>query len=132
MWHLMEIAHFESHSPPDVGYLSCTECEAQSLLASFYFDPRSNEWDIRHWSKEDGDSLLIGSDHQYGDDGIYDDECLHAVRNLNGDGLEEVAVRCRERIEANDPKGHSRVTKDETLFYTLKNGAFSRGVNGRS
>jgi hypothetical protein len=80
---------------------------------------------LRHWSEEDGDDLMIGSDHQFGDDGIYSYECLHTVQDLNKDGLDDVAVRCREILDDGKIK---RVTKDWTVLYTVQNGVFKRTV----
>lgn len=130
MWRFLKIAYFEDHATPDVvfRYLSCTECEAESLLASFRFESSSGIWTVRHWSAEDGDSVLIGSDHQYGEDGIYDFDCLHTVSDLNGDGLDDVAVRCRESVEGDRPGETSKIAKDETLLYSLRDNVFSRSL----
>jgi len=128
MWQFEKVAHFESPGSVDVvfQYRSCTECESELLLGSFHFDVHTHSWSLRHWSTEDGDSLLIGSDPQYGDDGIHKYECLHTIRDLTGDGLDDVAVRCRDSIEADNPKKPDRITKDETLLFSMQKNVFSR------
>lgn len=130
MWQFEKVAHFESPGSVDVvfQYRSCTECESELLLGSFHFDVRTHSWSLRHWSTEDGDSLLIGSDPQYGDDGIHKYECLHTVLDLTGDGLDDVAVRCRDSVETDDTKKPDRSTKDETLLYRVQKNVFSRTV----
>ena len=121
MWEFRRVAHFEDNRLPDIvfRYLSCTECEATEFLASFRYDRRSRDWTLRHWSKEDGDDLLIGSDDQSTDEGAVSYECLHTVRDLTGDGLDDVAIRCRET---------QKVTTDETVLYTMRKGVFGRTV----
>jgi len=57
--------------------------------------------------------LVIGSDVQYGDDGLLWYDCLYAVSDITGDGLDDVAVRCRNRCSPtlrNRPSA-SRVTR---------------------
>jgi hypothetical protein len=130
MWHLEKVTQL---SPKDTDivfqFLTCTECETTRLLASFQYASRTGLWQLRQWSKEDGAAIVIGSDVQYGDDGFYYYDCLHTVRDLTGDGLDDVAVRCRESLDP-DPgkKSKKRVTKDETLLYSYKDGMFSRVV----
>jgi hypothetical protein len=66
---------------------------------------------------------MIGLDNQLGDDGIYPCECRHTTRDLAQDGIDDVAVRWRELVDSGNGKPN-RVTKDETVFYALKQGAF--------
>jgi hypothetical protein len=129
LWEFKMVAHFQDRQLPDVvfEYFSCTECEAEKLLASFRYDGQSRSWSLRHWSKADGDDLMIGSDNQFGDDGIYSYDCLHTVQDLTNDGLDDAAVRCRETLDPGAGKT-IRVTKDETFLYTFRQGAFIRTV----
>jgi hypothetical protein len=62
---------------------------------------------------------MIGLDNQLGDDGIYPCECRHTTRDLAQDGIDDVAVRWRELVDSGNGKPN-RVTKDETVFYALK------------
>jgi hypothetical protein len=129
LWKFKKVAHLEDKQLPDLVfvYFSCTECEAEKLLASYRYEAASKSWALRYWSQADGDNLMIGSDNQFGDDGVYSYECLHTIQDLTKDGIDDVAVRCRELVDPGDGKP-TRVTKDETVLYTLKQGAFVRAV----
>jgi len=129
MWKFKTLAHFELRNGSDVvfRYFSCTECESVELLGAFHYDADARLWRIRTWTNEDGDSLMIGSDAQHGDDQDYLYDCLHSISDLTGDGLDDVAVRCRESVSPLENKP-STVTKDETLLYTLKGGRLARIV----
>jgi hypothetical protein len=133
MWRFERVAHFERRNSADVvfRYYSCTECESVQLLTSFHYDADAKLWRTRTWSKEDGDSLMIGSDAQHGDDQDYFYDCLHVIRDLTGDGLDDAAVRCREHVSPFDSKPPT-ITKDETLLYTLKTGRLTRIVLSKS
>jgi hypothetical protein len=61
---------------------------------------------------------MIGSDVQYGDDGFYHYDCLHVVSDVTRDGLDDVAIRCRESVQPDPEEALKRVTRDETLLYT--------------
>jgi hypothetical protein len=128
LWKFDKIAHFQDSQSPDVvfRFFSCTECEAEELLGSFHYESQGKSWTLRHWSEADGDDLMIGSDKQFGEDGIYSYTCLHTVEDLTKDGFDDAAVRCRETVDAGS--GKSKVTKDETLLYTLRQGDFARTV----
>jgi hypothetical protein len=127
MWRVEKVAHLTPTGDTDIifQYLSCTECESARLLASFHYVPTTG-WEVREWSKEDGAALLIGSDLQYGDEGWYWYDCLHTVSDINGDGLDDVAVRCREQLQPDPEKPFKRVIKDTTLLYTARGGQFTR------
>jgi hypothetical protein len=85
-------------------------------------------WELRQWSKEDGSGLMIGSDVQYGDDGSYHYDCLHAIADVIGEGLDDVAIRCRKSVQPDPEKPLKRVKRDETLLYTAKDGKLARTV----
>jgi hypothetical protein len=131
LWRFERVAHFENKSVPDIvfTYFSCTECEASRFLASFYYDPGSKSWQVRHWSEEDGDALLVGSDDQMGDLGVYSYSCLHIVGNAAGGTLDEVAVRCRESFESDKGK---KIDYDDTLLYAAKTGHLARSIVRKS
>jgi hypothetical protein len=129
MWRLEKVAHLTPYDTDVVfSFFTCTECEATRLLASFQQASSTGRWQIRQWSQQDDDALVIGSDVQIGDEGLYYYDCLHAVRDITGDGLDDVAVRCRERLETGTRKPLKRVTSDRTLLYTFKNGMLARLV----
>jgi hypothetical protein len=126
MWKPTTVAHFENNQNPDVvfEYFSCTECEAEELLGSFRYNENSRSWEFRGWGTQDGDALLIGSDHQFEDDGTHIFECLHAIRDFDNDHLDDIAIRCKEMLEAEE--GIPRTVKDKTLFYTFRGGSLHR------
>lgn len=133
LWRLEKVSHLESANDTDVlfQFLTCTECEATRLLADFHYSKDTGIWEIRQWSKEDGAALMIGDDAQYGDDGFYYTDCLHAVGKLTGKGLDDVAVRCRQRVQPSPERPHKRVTRDETLLYSAdEKGKLTRVVVG--
>jgi hypothetical protein len=129
MFRVEKLAHLSSSEEADVvfDFLTCTECEAQRILAAFHYVHKAEKWELRQWGKEDGAGLLIGSDGEFGDDGIYYYDCLHTVADITGDGLDDVAVRCRESVQPDPEKPRKRMTRsDNTFLYTLKNGAITR------
>lgn len=134
MWRFERVAHFTSADETDVTFqfLDCTECEAERLLGSFHYVPSTGTWEVRQWSKEDGAALVIGSDVQYGDDGFLSYDCLHAVTDITGDGLDDVAVRCRESLQPDPEKPSKHVTSDTTVLYTAVGGLLTRTVVGKS
>ena len=133
MWRLEKVAHLTAADDTDVifQFLDCTECEATRLLASFHYIP-STGWEVRQWSKEDGAAIVIGSDPQFGDDGLYRYNCLHAVTDVTGSGLDEVAVRCKEWLQPDMGKSFKRLTSDKTVLYTAKQGRLARIIIGKS
>jgi hypothetical protein len=130
MWRFEKIAHFTSADETDVTFqfLDCTECEAERLLGSFHYVPSTGTWEVRQWSKEDGAALVIGSDVQDGDDGLIWYDCLHAVDDITGDRLDDVAVRCRESLQPDPEKPSKHVTSDTTVLYTAVGGRLTKTV----
>jgi len=130
MWRLEKVAHLDSADGTDVlfQFVTCTECESERLLGSFHYSESSRAWELREWSKEDGPWLMIGSDPQYSDDGVYYYDCLHAVRDFTGSGLEGVAIRCQESLAPDIEKPAKRITRDETVLYATQNGKLTRMV----
>jgi hypothetical protein len=129
MWHVEKVTHLTSAAETDIvfHFLDCTECEAEQLLAAFQYAPSTGKWDVLQWSEQDGPALLIGSDPQYGDEFYYYD-CLHTVSDTTGDGVEDVAVRCRTSGQADPENPAKRIIKDETLLYTAQRGTLTRIV----
>jgi hypothetical protein len=118
MWRVEKLGHLTSAEDTDIIFRSytCMECESEEILASFHYAPNTGAWELLRWSTEDGAGVMIGSHRQFGDDGIYYYDCLHAINDITGDGLDDVAVRCRERVDTGKPL--KRVTRDETVLYT--------------
>jgi len=103
---------------PDIvfTYLSCTECEATNLLATFYFDSTTGTWSTRKWSEKD-EAIMIGSDTVVGsEEGEYDYQCLYKIADFNSDGFDDLAVRCLAVGEKN------RILEDTTDLYTVQQG----------
>jgi hypothetical protein len=117
-WRFKRFAHFEPSKTPDIvfTYLSCTECEATYLLGSFRFDSATASWGTRKWSEKDEDeSIMVGSDTVVGsEEGEYDYQCLYRVADFNGDGFDEVAVRCQAVGEKD------KIIEDKTLLYSVQ------------
>jgi hypothetical protein len=124
VWKYRALARLESSQVPDIffTYSSCTECEADYFLASFRFDLTDRVWKVRKWSEKD-DEILIGADMSVGvDDGDYDTGCVYSIADFDGDGFDDVAVRCVDRLTAEAGKP-PKVTADTTKLYSVKNGA---------
>jgi hypothetical protein len=116
-WRFRQFAHFSSAKTPDIvfTYLSCTECEATYLLGSFRFDPAHRVWDTRTWSDTKEDAIMIGSDTVVGsEEGEYDYQCLFKIADFDGDGLDDIAVRCQAVGKRN------RVIEDTTLLFSIQ------------
>lgn len=95
-WRFLRWAQFERGRLPDAvfRFQSCAECEATYLLASFWFDSEKKRWKLREWP-EDGTSVLIGSDIQFGEEDDFATTCLYAVGDYTGDGLDDIVTWCR-------------------------------------
>jgi len=117
-WRFKNFARFEPSKTSDIvfTYLSCTECEATYLLGSFHFDSATGAWNTRKWSEKDEDeSIMIGSDTVVGsEEGEYDYQCLYKVADFNGDGFDDIAVRCQAVGEKH------KIIEDTTLLYSVQ------------
>src|SRR5260370_17726984 len=115
-WRFHKFAHFSSAKTPDIvfTYLPALEWEPDYSLSSFRFDQRRALWGMRAWSdNQDDDMIEIGSDTVEGsEEGEYDSHCLFKVADFNGDGLDDVAVRCQ-------PVGVENKIIDRTLLYPI-------------
>jgi hypothetical protein len=116
-WRFKKLVHFDSSKIPDVvfTYLSCTECEADFLLGSFRFDSTDATWRIRSWGEKD-DAILIGSDYSVGTEEDSKDDCLFKFADFNGDGFDDLAVRCLVITE------QGKILGDTTTVYTVQHG----------
>jgi len=116
-WKFKKLVRFDSSRAPDIvfTYPSCLECEEEHLLGSFRFDSTDAKWNVRTWS-EKSTEILIGSAFSVGteEDSQYD--CLFKFADFNGDGFDDLAVRCLAITE----KG--KILEDTTTIYTIQNG----------
>lgn len=118
VWKFRRFVRFEPSSMPDIvfTYLSCTECEAEHLLGSFRFDSANGEWKIRKWTEKD-DAIMIGSDTVVGsEEGEYYYDCLFKFADLNGDGFDDLVVRCVAIGE------QGKILDDTTTIYAVQHG----------
>lgn len=123
VWKFSKFAQFESSQPPDIvfTYLTCTECEAYHVMGSFRFDSKLGQWRLRKWNDKE-DAIMIGSDTQIGsEEGDYDNDCVYSIADFDGDGFDDVAVRCVETLTAETGKP-PKVTGDTMKLYSVKNG----------
>ncbi len=116
-WKFMKLVRFDSSRTPDIVFThpSCTECEADYLLGSFLFDSTDGKWKLRAWG-EKSTEILIGSDYSVGtnEDSKYD--CLFKFADFNGDGFDDLAVRCLAISE------RGKILEDTTTLYTIQRG----------
>jgi hypothetical protein len=113
-----KLAHFDRLPAPDVvfTYDSCSECEAEHFMASFEYEPGLG-WTARQWDK--AYTLYLEADPEP-DDNIVSAHYLFKVKDWNGDGLDEVAVR---RREVNQVTKRGQKIDDSTTMYKAENGA---------
>ena len=116
-WRFKKLVRFDSSKIPDIvfTYPSCTECEADFLLGSFRFDSTDATWKIRSWGEKD-DAIVIGSDYSVGTEENSKDDCLFKFADFNGDGFDDLAVRCLVITE------QGKILGDTTTIYTVQHG----------
>jgi hypothetical protein len=116
-WKFEKLIRFDSSRTPDIVFThpSCTECEADYLLGSFRFDSTDAKWKVRKWS-EKSTEILIGSDYSVGTEEDSKYECLFKFADFNGDGFDDLAVRCLAITE------QGTILEDTTTLYTFQHG----------
>jgi hypothetical protein len=116
-WKFKKLVRFDSSRTLDIvfTYPSCTECEADYLLSSFRFDSTEGKWEVRTWS-EKSPEILIGSDYSVGNEEGSKDDCLFKFADFNGDGFDDLAVRCLSIT------GQGKILEDTTTIYTIQHG----------
>jgi hypothetical protein len=116
-WKFKKLIRFDSSRTPDIVFthLSCTGCEADYLLSSFWLDSNEAKWKVRTWSDKSTE-ILIGSDYSVGteEDSKYD--CFFKFADFNGDGFDDLAVRCLAITE------QGKILEDTTTIYTIQHG----------
>lgn len=126
-WKFLKLTRFEPSTLPDVvfTYLTCGECEEEKMLSAIHYDSGSQKWQIRQFG--DGEprwwmtrvGLVVDKDISFTD--ILSYRCLYGLVDLNGDGFDEVAIRCRE-VDVDEKK--KTTLTDSTVLYSLKNARF--------
>jgi hypothetical protein len=116
-WKFEKLVRFDSSRAPDIVFAhpSCTECEAEYLLSSFRLDSTDAKWKVRTWS-EKGAGILIGSDYSVDNEENFKDDCLFKFADFNGDGFDDLAVRCLAITE------QGKILEDTTTIYTVQHG----------
>jgi hypothetical protein len=118
LFEVIKLARFEPSLAPDVvfTYSGCTECEGDHFLASFEYDRVSRSWTARQWDKES--SLLLAFDPSPGDN-VLSSEYLFKIKDWNGDGFDDVAVRRRKVTQVGKRRNE---TEDSTVIYSAEKG----------
>jgi hypothetical protein len=116
-WKFKRLVRFDSSRTPDIAFthLSCTECEADYFLSSFRFDSTDAKWKIRAWG-EKRTEILIGSDYTVDEEDNSKDDCLFKFADFNGDGFDDLAIRCLVVTE------QRKILEDTTTIYTIQHG----------
>jgi hypothetical protein len=117
MFEAIKLANFERSPAPDVvfTYDSCSECEAEHFLASFEYVPGKG-WVARQWDK--AYRLYLEGDPSPGDD-VVSADYLFKIKDWNGDGFDDVAVRRREVTQVSK---HRQEANDSTTIYRAESG----------
>jgi hypothetical protein len=135
-WRLVGLARFERTAVPDIvfEFLDCVECEAQRFLAAFRYDMTEKEWRWRNWEMNTnphvGWTLLLGSGREHGfdpeesdqTDYVYQTSCVFRLADLDGDGLDDVACWCQEKVTTMEPPNRIHSIRDTTSLFTAKGG----------
>jgi hypothetical protein len=127
-WRYVKLARFGPTSTPDVTFtfLTCTECEPDSMFSSFYYDAAKSAWQMRSWG--DGkdlwwtanDGLVVELD-LIGDGSLTFFDCVYGILNSKETGFQNLAMRCKEFTETES--GESKVA-DNTVLYGITDGQF--------
>lgn len=129
-WKPMRLAKFGPSQIPDLvfTFFDCTECEANQVLSSLRYDAKTENWEVRFWgdgkdpwwATESGVSVYVNV-KDGGDLNSFD--CAYGILDLDGNGFDDVAVRCKEVRD--EDSGKTQID-DTTLLYSLVNGGFRR------
>lgn len=117
LFEVIKLARFDRSPAPDVvfTYDDCTGCEAAHFMASFEYKPGKG-WIARQWDK--AYSLDLEDDPEP-DDNVVSTDYLFKIKDWNGDGFDDVAVR---RIEVAQVAKRSQKVDDSTTMYDVENG----------
>lgn len=117
LFEVIKLAQFDRSPAPDVvfTYSSCEECEAEHLLASFEYEPGKG-WAARQWDK--AYRLYLEADPSP-DDNVVSADYLFKIKDWNGDGFDDVAVKRREVTQVSKRR---QEIEDSTTIYKAENG----------
>jgi hypothetical protein len=116
-WRFKRLVRFDSSSAPDIVFThpSCIACEADYLLSSFRLDSTEAKWKVRTWV-ENRTEIVIGSDYSVEAEENSKDDCLFKFADFNGDGFDDLAVRCLAITE------QGKILEDTTTIYSIQHG----------
>lgn len=116
LFKVIKLAQFDRAPAPDVvfTYDGCTECESDHFLGAFEYDASNRGWTARQWDKEN--SLLLAYDPG---DNVLSSDYLFKIKDWNGDGFDDVAVRRRTVTQVEKVR---QETEGSTVIYTADNG----------
>jgi hypothetical protein len=116
-WKFKKLVRFDSSRAQDVVFThpSCIACEADYFLSSFRLDSADAKWKVRTWSEKNTE-ILIGSDYTVENEENSKDDCLFKFADFNGDGFDDLAVRCLTITE------QGKILEDKTTVYTIQHG----------
>jgi len=127
-WKFVKLANFGPVPVPDVTftYLTCTECEPDSMFSSFYYDAAKSSWQMRQWG--DGkdlwwtasDGLVVELD-LIGDGDVTFFDCVYGILSSQDARFQNLAMRCKEFTE---PTSGVFKVVDDTVLYGLTDGQF--------
>ena len=128
-WKFVRLAKFGPSSAPDVTftYLTCTECEPDSMFSSFYYDTGKSVWQLRPWGDGKdlwwtaGDGLVVELDLIGEGGGLTFFDCVYGILNSKETEFQNLAMRCKEFTETES--GESKVA-DNTVLYGITDGQF--------
>jgi len=113
-WRLVKLARFGPGSAPDVTftYLSCTECEPDSMFSSFYYDAEKSAWRMRPWGDGKDCGGLLAMDWLWNLISLVtaaprSSIAFTAILNSQNAEFQNLAIRCKEFTEA--ASGESKV-----------------------
>ena len=120
-WKFKKLARFQPLEAPEVSfrYVSCTECEERTFVASFQYDPTLTRWALRKWNFDKG---LLVCETPEPDDEVVSFGCLDGIADWNADGFDDVAVWRREVTQSG--KGKTKADSSTTV-YSFKDGRFA-------
>jgi len=131
-WKFSTQVQLEPSPAPDLlfTYLSCWECEPETILSALHYVAEQRQWQVRSWGNGKTQwwmtavGLVVAIDIYGGDDTVSYD-CLYGVLDTDRHVLKSLAIRCKEVHEP--AKGKFKVN-DATALYSYKDGYFTSEI----
>jgi hypothetical protein len=127
-WKFRSLATFGPSQIPDItfNFLTCTECEPDTMFNSLYYEETISGWRLRVWG--DGktewwaasDGLVVDSDLS-ATDGAISYDCAYGAIPSGQNGYQDLAIRCKFVSIGDDNKVK---IDDATLLYSSVGGEF--------